>query len=106
MANVPSLPRTRLGAGQFAQGGSAELQRVTCPGRETVVRLTVIVVIISALIAAYIFGFDNLFTWGVTQQIVGAPGSSPTPAPSRGGRWRGTGERTKTGPRRRRLTGR
>jgi len=81
VANAPALPRTRLGLVAFAQECWAELQKVTWPSRETVVRLTVIVVLISALIAGYIFAFDNFFTWAITQQIVGAPGATPTPAP-------------------------
>ena len=80
MANAPAIPR---GAGvvSFAQECWAELQKVTWPSRETIVRLTVIVVAISALIAAYIFLFDNAFTFLVTQKIVGAPTVSPTPSP-------------------------
>ena len=81
MASAPALPRSRVGLVQFAQECWAELQKVTWPSRETVIRLTVIVILISTLIAVYIFAFDNFFTWGVTQQIVGAPGATPTPAP-------------------------
>jgi preprotein translocase subunit SecE len=81
VANAPALPRTRLGLVAFAQECWAELQKVTWPSRETVIRLTVIVIVISALIAAYIFAFDNLFTWGVTERIVGAPGATPVPSP-------------------------
>ena len=81
MASAPAQPRSRVGLVQFAQECWAELQKVTWPSRETVVRLTVIVLIISALIAVYIFAFDNLFTRAITQGIVGAPGASPTPAP-------------------------
>ncbi|MDO8794770.1 MAG: preprotein translocase subunit SecE [Vicinamibacterales bacterium] len=81
MANTPALPRGRTGMVQFAQECWSELQKVTWPSRETVVRLTVIVLLISALIAAYIFAFDNFFTFAITQHIVGGPGASPTPAP-------------------------
>jgi preprotein translocase subunit SecE len=81
MANAPALPRGRTGLVQFAQECWGELQKVTWPSRETVVRLTLIVIVISAIIAVYIYAFDNLFTWGVTERIVGAPGASPTPAP-------------------------
>ena len=80
MASAPALPRGQ-GLVSFAQECWSELQKVTWPSRETIVRLTVIVVLISVLIAAYIFAFDNLFTFVVTQQVVGAPGASPTPAP-------------------------
>jgi preprotein translocase subunit SecE len=81
VASAPAIPRGRVGLVQFAQECWAELQKVTWPSRETVVRLTLIVIIISALIAVYIFAFDNLFTRTITEGIVGAPGASPTPAP-------------------------
>ena len=81
MANTPALPRGRTGLVQFAQECWSELQKVTWPSRQTVVRLTVIVLLISALIAVYIFAFDNFFTFTITHGIVGGPGVSPTPAP-------------------------
>lgn len=81
MANAPALPRGRTGLVQFAQECWGELQKVTWPSRETVVRLTVVVILISALIAAYIFVFDNVFTITITHGIVGGPTASPTPAP-------------------------
>jgi preprotein translocase subunit SecE len=64
---------------EFAQEAWAELRKVTWPSRETVLRLTLIVLVISALIAAYIFAFDNLFTIAITKGIVGAPTPTPTP---------------------------
>jgi len=81
MANAPALPRGRTGLVQFAQECWSELQKVTWPSRETVIRLTIIVVAISALIAVYIFLFDNLFTIVITQNVVGAPTPAPSPAP-------------------------
>ncbi len=72
---------TSTGLVRFSQEAWAELRKVTWPTRETVARLTVIVLLISALIAAYIFVFDNIFTFAVTQGILGTPGASPTPAP-------------------------
>jgi preprotein translocase subunit SecE len=80
MATAPVIPRGR-GIVSFTQECWAELQKVTWPSRETIVRLTVVVILISTLIAAYIFLFDNVFTAVVTERIVGAPGASPTPAP-------------------------
>jgi preprotein translocase SecE subunit len=80
VATAPVIPRGS-GIVSFTQECWSELQKVTWPSRETIVRLTVIVIVISALIAAYIFLFDNLFTAVVTQRIVGAPTGSPTPAP-------------------------
>ena len=81
MANAPAVPRTRarIGIVQFAQECWAELQKVTWPSRETVLRLTLIVLVISALIAAYIFAFDNLFTLVITKGIVGSPTATPIP---------------------------
>ncbi len=64
---------------EFAQEAWAELRKVTWPSRETVLRLTLIVLVISALIAAYIFAFDNLFTLVITKGIVGAPTATPIP---------------------------
>ena len=76
-----AVREANVGLVRFAQESWAELQKVTWPERETIVRLTLIVVVISILVAGYIFLFDNLFTLVVTQQIVGAPGATPTPAP-------------------------
>jgi len=81
MANAPALPRGNAGIVQFAQECWSELQKVTWPSRETVIRLTLIVIVISALIAAYIFLFDNLFTIAITQRLIGAPTATPTPTP-------------------------
>ena len=74
---------TRPAAGglvRFAQESWQELRKVTWPSRETVIRLTIIVILISALIAVYIFLFDNLFTAVVTRGILGSPEASPVPA--------------------------
>ena len=65
----------------YFQESWSELRKVSWPDRQTVVNLTLIVVVISALIAAYIFAFDNAFTFLVTQRIVGAPQATPTPSP-------------------------
>ena len=81
MAQAPAISRGTGGIVSFAQECWSELQKVTWPERQTVIRLTLIVIVISALIAAYIFLFDNFFTIVVTQQIVGAPPATPTPAP-------------------------
>ncbi len=78
MANAPALPRSG-GIVNFAQECWSELQKVTWPERETIVRLTVIVILISAIIAAYIFLFDNFFTLVITNNIAGAPSATPAP---------------------------
>ena len=67
------------GAVRFSQEAWAELRKVTWPSRETVARLTAIVIVISTLVAMYIFLFDNLFTITITQGLLGAPQASPQP---------------------------
>lgn len=79
MATTPA--RRRIGVVAFAQECWAELQKVTWPTRETIVRLTVIVLVISAIIAVYIFAFDNVFTRVITEGIVGGPSETAPPAP-------------------------
>ena len=76
-----TLKASRQSPVEFAQEAWAELRKVTWPSRETVLRLTLIVLVISALIAAYIFAFDNLFTLTITQGIVGSPTATPIPTP-------------------------
>jgi len=73
------LREARQGPIEFAQEAWSELRKVTWPSRETVLRLTLIVLVISALIAAYIFAFDNLFTLVITKGIVGSPTATPVP---------------------------
>ena len=70
----------RIGVAQFARESWQELQKVTWPSRETVIRLTFIVLLISVLIGIYIFVFDNIFTVTITQGILGNPGATPAPA--------------------------
>ena len=76
-----TLRAARQSPVEFAQEAWSELRKVTWPSRETVLRLTLIVLVISALIAAYIFAFDNLFTAVITKGIVGAPTAAPLPTP-------------------------
>lgn len=40
-----------------------ELSKVTWPSREKVIRLTVVVIGVSALVGVYIGGLDTLFTY-------------------------------------------
>jgi preprotein translocase subunit SecE len=75
------LRQARQGPIEFSREAWAELRKVTWPSRETVLRLTLIVLVISALIAAYIFAFDNLFTLVITKGVVGSPTATPPPAP-------------------------
>ena len=67
------------GAVRFSQEAWAELRKVTWPTRETVARLTIIVLVISSLISVYIFAFDNFFTATITQGYLGSPQASPQP---------------------------
>jgi preprotein translocase SecE subunit len=62
----------RMGVFRFAEESWSELKKVTWPTPDTVVRLTVIVLIISAIVGAYIFLFDNVFTAVITRPIVEA----------------------------------
>jgi len=75
------MAQAQLGIVRFSQEAWSELQKVTWPERETVIRLTVIVIAISSLIALYILGFDNLFTFVVNKGVLSQPLGSPTPAP-------------------------
>jgi preprotein translocase subunit SecE len=65
---------------RFTQEAWQELSKVTWPTRETVIRFTVLVLVISAVIAAYIFGVDNLFTATITRGLLGVPTSTAPPA--------------------------
>ena len=78
---VADLRQARQGPVQFAQEAWAELRKVTWPSRETVLRLTLIVLVISTLIAIYIYIFDNVFTITITNGIVGSPTATPPAAP-------------------------
>ena len=62
---------------EFAQEAWQELRKVTWPSRETVLRLTLIVLVISAIISVYIYLFDNIFTITITNGIVGGPTAPP-----------------------------
>jgi preprotein translocase subunit SecE len=64
---------------EFAQEAWQELRKVTWPSRETVIRLTLIVLVISAIISVYIYLFDNIFTFTITNGIVGGPAATPPP---------------------------
>ena len=76
-------PQVRTGGGgivRFAQESWSELQKVTWPDRQTVIRLTVIVIVISAIVAAYILGADQVFTYLVNGLILNQAIPSPAPA--------------------------
>lgn len=64
---------------RFSQEAWQELSKVTWPTRDTVVRFTVLVLIISTIIAGYIFVVDNAFTAAITRGILGSPEATPVP---------------------------
>lgn len=64
---------------RFAQESWSELRKVTWPTQEQVIRLTVLVILISALVSAYIFVFDNVFHIVVDKAILGIPDATPAP---------------------------
>ncbi len=77
-ARTPPQVRTgNVGLVRFAQECWAELQKVTWPDRQTVVRLTVLVLIVSAIVGAYIVGADQVFTYVVNNLMLQ---QAPTPA--------------------------
>ena len=80
-SQAPTAGRTgNVGLVRFAQECWSELQKVTWPDRQTVIRLTVLVILISAIVAAYILGADQLFTYLVNNVLLHQ--NLPTPAPS------------------------
>ena len=72
---MSDVVRTRQAGGfvRFTQEAWQELSKVTWPTRETVIRFTVLVLIISTIIAVYIFAVDNFFTAAITRGILGTP---------------------------------
>jgi len=64
---------------RFAQEAWQELSKVTWPTRETVIRFTVLVLVISAAIAGYIFIVDNAFTLTITRGLLNVPAATPAP---------------------------
>ena len=71
--------RPQRGFVRFSQEAWQELSKVTWPSRETVLRFTGLVLIISTIIAVYIFGVDNFFTAAITKGLLGAPTATPAP---------------------------
>ena len=80
-SQAPAAGRTgNVGLIRFAQECLSELQKVTWPDRQTVIRLTVIVIVISAIVDANILGADQLFTYLVNNVLLHQ--GLPTPVPS------------------------
>jgi preprotein translocase SecE subunit len=85
MAAPARTPAVRTGAGgggivRFAQECWSELQKVTWPDRQTIMRLTVVVLVISALVGVYILAADQVFTFAMNT-VLGPPASPAPGAP-------------------------
>ncbi len=55
----PNIPN--VAPGKFLREVISELKKVTWPTREETVKLTVVVIVISVLVGAFIGGLDSLF---------------------------------------------
>lgn len=55
----PTIPN--VAPGRFLREVAAELKKVTWPTREETVKLTIVVIVISILVGAFIGGLDSLF---------------------------------------------
>jgi len=60
LPNVPSLPNVSSPI-QFIREVISELKKVNWPTRAETIKLTVVVIAISVIVAAYIGGLDALF---------------------------------------------
>jgi len=79
-SQAPAVRTGSVGLVRFAQECWSELQKVTWPDRQTVIRLTIIVIVISAIVAAYILGADQVFTYLVNGLILNQAVTSPAPS--------------------------
>ena len=75
-----AVREANVGLVRFAQESWSELRKVTWPERDTVIRLTVIVIVISTVVAAYILGADKLFEIAINGGLLNQTGPSPSPA--------------------------
>lgn len=55
----PNIPN--MAPGRFLKEVVAELKKVTWPTREETIKLTIVVIVISILVGAFISGLDALF---------------------------------------------
>ena len=76
---MATIERPAGGLLRFSQEAWQELSKVTWPTRDTVIRFTVLVILISATIAVYIFLVDNAFTFTITKGLLQAPTVTPAP---------------------------
>ena len=56
---------------QFVRETAAEISRISWPSRREVVGLTVLVLVVSAAVAAYLGVLDRAFTWLVERSVIG-----------------------------------
>lgn len=57
---------------QFIRDSFAEVSHINWPSRREVVGLTALVLVVSALVGAYLGQLDRLFSWLVQRSITGA----------------------------------
>jgi preprotein translocase subunit SecE len=76
---VATATRPAGGIVRFAQESWSELRKVTWPTQEQVIRLTLLVVLISFAVSAYIFAFDNVFHLVIDKGVLNIPDASPAP---------------------------
>ena len=76
---MATATRPAGGIVRFAQESWSELRKVTWPTQEQVIRLTLLVVLISVLVSAYIFAFDNVFHLVVDKGVLNIPDATPAP---------------------------
>ncbi|HAL28002.1 MAG TPA: preprotein translocase subunit SecE [Chloroflexi bacterium] len=76
---MATVTRPAGGIVRFAQESWSELRKVTWPTQEQVIRLTLLVVIISVIVSAYIFAFDNVFHLIVDKGVLNIPDATPAP---------------------------
>ena len=71
---TPTTSQRRPGGGSVARLPReviTELRRVTWPSREEVIRLTIMVLIVSAVVGLFLGGVDYVFNFLMTEFILG-----------------------------------
>ena len=76
---MATATRPAGGIVRFAQESWSELRKVTWPTQEQVIRLTLLVVLISFVVSAYIFAFDNVFHLVIDKGVLNIPDATPAP---------------------------
>ena len=76
---MATATRPQGGITRFAQESWSELRKVTWPTQQQVIRLTLLVVLISLVVSAYIFAFDNVFHLVVDKGVLNIPDATPAP---------------------------